>query len=72
MMHLVNLLNKDGPSKVEEDDVAHLPWLTESDLVQIQQELLFLRQQRADGSKPIWFRTDVLDRYRFIGTVRSM
>ena len=56
-------MNKDRPSK-EEDDVVHLPWLTESDLVQIQQELLFLRQQRADGSKPLWFRTDVLDRYK--------
>lgn len=42
-MQLVNLLNEDRPSKEEEEDVADLPWLTDSDLVQIQQELLFLR-----------------------------
>jgi hypothetical protein len=39
-----------------------LPWLTDSDLVQIQQELRFHRQRSADGSK-LWFRTDVLDRH---------
>jgi hypothetical protein len=50
-MLLVNLLNKDRSNKEEEKDIADLPWLTDSDLVQIQQELLFLRQRSADGSK---------------------
>jgi hypothetical protein len=50
-MLLVHLLNKDRSSKAEEKDIADLPYLIDSDLVQIQQELLFLRQQRADGSK---------------------
>ena len=44
-------------------DVADLPWLTDRDLVQIRQELLFLRQG-SEGSKPLWFRTDVLTRYK--------
>ena len=64
-MLLVYLLDKDRSSKVEEKDIANLPWLTDSHLVQIQQEPLFLRQQRADESKKLlWFRTDVLDRYK--------
>jgi hypothetical protein len=61
----VYLLDKDRSSKAEEKDIADLPWLTDSPLVQIQQEPLFLRQQRADGSKKLlWFRTDVLDGYK--------
>ena len=44
MLH-VNLLNKNRPYREENDDIANLPWLTDTDLVQIQQELLFLRQQ---------------------------
>jgi hypothetical protein len=59
-MQLVNLLNNDRPN---EEDIADLPWLTDRDRVQIQQEFLFLRQ-RADRSKPLWFRTDVLTRYK--------
>jgi hypothetical protein len=55
-------LNNDRRNK-EEEDIADLPWLTDMDLVEIQQEFLFLRQ-RADTSKPMWFRTDVLTRYK--------
>jgi hypothetical protein len=60
-MLLVNLLNKDRPCREDNDDIANLPWLTDTDLVQIQQELPFLRQQRADGAKPVWFKTYVPD-----------
>jgi hypothetical protein len=62
MIQLVNLLNNDRPNK-EEDDIADLPWLTDMDHVEIQREFLFLRQ-RADTSKPMWFRTGVLTRYK--------
>lgn len=41
MIQLVNLLNNDRPNKAE-DDIADLPWLTDMDLVEIQQEFLFL------------------------------
>ena len=58
---LVYLLNKEGPDK--EEDIADLPWFIDSDLVHIQQELLFLRT-KADQLKPLWFRTDVLARYK--------
>jgi hypothetical protein len=55
------LLNNDRPNK--EEDMADLPWLTDRDVVQIQQEFLFLRQ-RSDRSKLLWFRTHVLTRYK--------
>lgn len=60
-MQLVNSLNKERSYK--EEDIACLPWLTDRDLVQIREELMFLRQG-SDGSKPLWFRTDVLARYK--------
>jgi hypothetical protein len=47
----------------KEEGIADLPWLTETDLVQIQQELLFQRN-KVDISKPLWFRTDVLSKYK--------
>jgi hypothetical protein len=64
-MLLVSLLNNDrrDDDDDDEEDIADLPWLTHSDLVQIQQEFLFLRQ-KADGSKLLWFRTDVLNKYK--------
>jgi hypothetical protein len=55
------LFNNDRRNK--EEDIADLPWLTDRDVVQIQQEFLFLRQ-RAERSKHLWFRTDVLIRYK--------
>ena len=61
-MQLVSLLNNDRRND-DEEDIADLPWLTHSDIVQIQQEFLFLRQ-KADGSKLLWFRTDVLNKYK--------
>jgi hypothetical protein len=54
-------LNPDRPDK--EEDMADLPWLSDGDIVQTQQEFRFLRQ-RFDRSKPLWFRIDVLTRYR--------
>jgi hypothetical protein len=54
-------LNKERPDK--EEGISDLPWLTDTDLVQIQQELLFLKE-KADESKPLWFRTDVLAKYK--------
>jgi hypothetical protein len=43
-MELVYLLNKGmrrDNEEEKEDDIADLPWLTDTDLVQIQQELYF-------------------------------
>jgi hypothetical protein len=60
-MKLAYLLDKGSPDK--EEGIADLPWLTETDLVQIQQELLFQRK-KVDISKPLWFRTDVLSKYK--------
>jgi hypothetical protein len=68
-MKLVYLLNKgmrrdnEEEEEEKEDDIADLPWLTDTELAQIQQELLFLRK-KADVSKLLWFRTDVLSRYK--------
>jgi hypothetical protein len=61
-MQLVISLNEERRNK-EQEDIADLPWLTDRDLVQIRQELIFLRQG-SHGSKPLWFRTDVLGRYK--------
>jgi hypothetical protein len=47
----------------KEEGIADLPWLTETDLVQIQQELLFQRN-KVDIIKPLWFRTNVLSKYK--------
>ncbi len=47
----------------EEEGIEDLPWLTETDLVQIQQELL-IQRNKVDISKPLWFKTDVLSRYK--------
>ncbi|MDQ3967057.1 MAG: hypothetical protein M3275_01530 [Thermoproteota archaeon] len=60
-MELAYLLDKGSPDK--EEGSADLPWLTETDLVQIQQELLFQRK-KVDISKLLWFRTDVLSKYK--------
>ncbi len=46
-----------------EKGMADLPWLTETDLVQIQQELL-IQRKKVDVSKPLWFRTGVLSKYK--------
>ena len=54
-------MSKDRRNK--DEDVADLPWLTDRDLMQVRQEFLFLRQG-SDGLKPLWFRTDVLARYK--------
>src|SRR5215218_6746051 len=65
-MKLLYLLDKGSPAEEEEEEeegIADLPWLTETDLVQIQQELLFQRK-KVDISKPLWFRTDVLTKYK--------
>jgi hypothetical protein len=63
-MKLLYLLDKGSPAEEEEEEgIADLPWLTETDLVQIQQELLFQRK-KVDISKPLWFRTDVLSKYK--------
>ena len=53
----------DNGSSAKEEGIADLPWLTEADLVQIQQELLFQRK-KVDISKPLWFRTEVLSKYK--------
>jgi hypothetical protein len=47
----------------DEEDIVDRPSLTHSDLRQVQQEFLFLRQ-KADGSKLLWFRTDMLSKYK--------
>jgi hypothetical protein len=62
-MKFLYLLDKGSPAEEEEEGIADLPWLTETDLVQIQQELLFQRK-KVDISKPLWFRTDVLSKYK--------
>ena len=73
-MLLVNLLDKDRSNKEEEKDIADPPWLTDSDLVQIQQELPFLRQQRADGSKKSQYGLELMSQTdtKVMVTVRSM
>jgi hypothetical protein len=61
-MQLVNLLNNDRPNKKE--DIADLSWLTDrGSCTNSTGEFLFLRQS-ADRSKPLWFRTDALTRYK--------
>jgi hypothetical protein len=59
-MQLAISLNEERRIK-EEEDFADLPWLIDRDLVQIIQELMFLRHG-SYGSKPLWFRPDVLSR----------
>jgi hypothetical protein len=61
-MKLTYLLYKRSPDKEKEEGIADLPWLTETALAQIQQELLFQRNN-SGTSKPLWFRTDVLSKY---------
>ena len=60
-MYATCQLNRDRPDK--EEDIADLPWLSDGDIAKIREEFRFLRQ-RADRSKPLWFRIDVLTRYR--------
>lgn len=59
-MKLGYLLDNGNPDK--EEGAADLPWLTETDL-EVRQELLFQRKQ-VEIPKPLWFRTDVLSRYK--------